>query len=73
MDIHKLLRFMVEKGASDAFIGANDDVLAENEDWGIDFEAAIRATVGRPCSPHQKPYELIDGAFDHAALHQQPR
>lgn len=28
-------------GASDAFIGANDDVLAENEDWGIDFEAEV--------------------------------
>jgi fumarylacetoacetate (FAA) hydrolase len=28
-------------GASDAFIGACDDVLAENEDWGIDFEAEV--------------------------------
>ena len=28
-------------GASDAFIGANDDVLAENEDWGIDFESEV--------------------------------
>jgi fumarylacetoacetate (FAA) hydrolase len=28
-------------GASDAFIGANDDVLAENEEWGIDFEAEV--------------------------------
>ena len=28
-------------GASDAFIGANDDVLAENTDWGIDFEAEV--------------------------------
>jgi fumarylacetoacetate (FAA) hydrolase len=28
-------------GASDAFIGANDDVLAESEDWGIDFEAEV--------------------------------
>jgi fumarylacetoacetate (FAA) hydrolase len=28
-------------GASDAFIGANDEVLAENEDWGIDFEAEV--------------------------------
>tara|TARA_R110001592_G_scaffold363372_1_gene685941 strand:+ start:40328 stop:41317 length:990 start_codon:yes stop_codon:yes gene_type:complete len=28
-------------GASDAFIGANEDVLAENEDWGIDFEAEV--------------------------------
>jgi fumarylacetoacetate (FAA) hydrolase len=28
-------------GASDAFIGANDDVLAESEEWGIDFEAEV--------------------------------
>jgi fumarylacetoacetate (FAA) hydrolase len=28
-------------GASDAFIGPRDDVLAENEDWGIDFEAEV--------------------------------
>ncbi len=28
-------------GASDAFIGARDDVLMENEDWGIDFESEV--------------------------------
>lgn len=28
-------------GASDAFIGANEDILAENEEWGIDFEAEV--------------------------------
>lgn len=28
-------------GASDAFIGANDDILIENEDWGIDFESEV--------------------------------
>lgn len=28
-------------GASDAFIGAHEDVLAENEEWGIDFEAEV--------------------------------
>ncbi|AUC76296.1 fumarylacetoacetate hydrolase family protein [Olleya sp. Bg11-27] len=28
-------------GASDAFIGANDDIKIENEDWGIDFESEI--------------------------------
>ena len=28
-------------GASDAFIGPTDDVLAENEEWGIDFEAEV--------------------------------
>jgi fumarylacetoacetate (FAA) hydrolase len=28
-------------GASDAFIGAEDDVEVESEDWGIDFEAEV--------------------------------
>jgi fumarylacetoacetate (FAA) hydrolase len=28
-------------GASDAFIGAQDDVLTENEEWGIDFESEV--------------------------------
>ena len=28
-------------GASDAFIGAQDDVLVENEEWGIDFESEV--------------------------------
>ena len=28
-------------GASDAFIGANEDVLVESEEWGIDFEAEV--------------------------------
>ncbi len=28
-------------GASDAFIGANDDIKVENEDWGIDLEAEV--------------------------------
>lgn len=28
-------------GASDAFIGARDDVEVESEDWGIDFEAEV--------------------------------
>jgi len=28
-------------GASDAFLGPNDDIPAENEEWGIDFEAEI--------------------------------
>lgn len=32
---------LIYMGASDAFIGANDDVLVENEDWGIDFEAEV--------------------------------
>ena len=28
-------------GASDAFLGPNDDLPFENEEWGIDFEAEI--------------------------------
>jgi len=28
-------------GASDAFIGAQDDILTENEAWGIDFESEV--------------------------------
>lgn len=28
-------------GASDAFIGARDDVLMESEEWGIDFESEV--------------------------------
>lgn len=28
-------------GASDAFIGATDDIEVENEDWGIDFESEV--------------------------------
>ena len=28
-------------GASDAFIGATDDILIENPEWGIDFESEI--------------------------------
>jgi len=32
---------LVYMGASDAFIGPNDDILVENEDWGIDFEAEV--------------------------------
>lgn len=28
-------------GASDAFIGAHDDIEIENEEWGIDFESEV--------------------------------
>ncbi len=28
-------------GASDAFIGANDDIEIESEEWGIDFESEV--------------------------------
>jgi len=32
---------LVYMGASDAFIGARDDIQAQSEDWGIDFEAEV--------------------------------
>lgn len=32
---------LVYMGASDAFLGAQDDIPAESEDWGIDFEAEV--------------------------------
>lgn len=32
---------LVYMGASDAFIGARDDIPVEREDWGIDFEAEV--------------------------------
>jgi fumarylacetoacetate (FAA) hydrolase len=32
---------LIYMGASDAFIGARDDIEVESEEWGIDFEAEI--------------------------------
>ena len=32
---------LVYMGASDAFIGAQDPIAVESEDWGIDFEAEV--------------------------------
>lgn len=32
---------LIYMGASDAFIGANDDIKIENEEWGIDFESEV--------------------------------
>ena len=32
---------LIYMGASDAFIGARDDIAVESEEWGIDFEAEI--------------------------------
>ncbi len=32
---------LVYMGASDAFIGARDDIAVESEEWGIDFEAEV--------------------------------
>ena len=32
---------LIYMGASDALIGPRDDVLIENEEWGIDFEAEV--------------------------------
>ena len=55
-------------GASDAFIGANDDVLAENEAWGIDFEAEVvvftddvpAGIKARPAREHIKLVGLVN-------------
>ncbi|MFT5484066.1 MAG: fumarylacetoacetate (FAA) hydrolase [Halieaceae bacterium] len=51
-------------GASDAFIGAQDDVDAENEDWGIDFEAEVAiftddVPAGTPAGLAEKHIKLI--------------
>ncbi len=32
---------LIYMGASDAFIGARDDIEVESEEWGIDFEAEV--------------------------------
>jgi fumarylacetoacetate (FAA) hydrolase len=32
---------LIYMGASDAFIGANDNIEVEKEEWGIDFEAEV--------------------------------
>jgi fumarylacetoacetate (FAA) hydrolase len=37
---------LIYMGASDAFIGARDDVEVESEDWGIDFEAELAVITG---------------------------
>ena len=34
---------LMYQGGSDGFIGPNDDIEAEDEAWGIDFEAEIAA------------------------------
>lgn len=55
-------------GASDAFIGANEDVLAESEDWGIDFEAEVvvftddvpAGIKARPARQHIKLVGLVN-------------
>ncbi|MBT8445541.1 MAG: fumarylacetoacetate hydrolase family protein [Gammaproteobacteria bacterium] len=57
---HDPLMYM---GASDAFIGACDDVLVESEDWGIDFEAEV--VVFTDDVP---PGISVAGARDHIKL-----
>lgn len=37
---------LMYQGGSDSFIGPYDDILAESEDWGIDFEAEIAVITG---------------------------
>jgi fumarylacetoacetate (FAA) hydrolase len=36
---------LMYQGGSDSFIGPCDPILAENEDWGIDFEGEVAAIV----------------------------
>lgn len=59
---------LIYMGASDAFIGAKDDVLVENEDWGIDFEAEVvvftddvpAGTKAQPARSHIKLLALVN-------------
>lgn len=37
---------LMYQGGSDAFIGPRDDILAADEDWGIDFEAEVAVITG---------------------------
>jgi fumarylacetoacetate (FAA) hydrolase len=46
-------------GASDAFIGPNDDIEIENEDWGIDFESEI-AVITDDVSPGTDAKRALD-------------
>lgn len=32
---------LIYQGGSDSFIGPNDDILVENSEWGVDFEAEV--------------------------------
>jgi len=55
-------------GASDAFIGAQDDVLTENEEWGIDFESEVviytddvpAGTSAEQARSHIKLFSLVN-------------
>lgn len=59
---------LIYMGASDAFIGAQDDIEVESEDWGIDFEAEIvvvtddvaAGTSAELASPHIKLLGLVN-------------
>jgi fumarylacetoacetate (FAA) hydrolase len=37
---------LIYQGGSDSFIGARDDILAADEEWGIDLEAEVAVIVG---------------------------
>jgi fumarylacetoacetate (FAA) hydrolase len=37
---------LMYQGGSDSFIGARDDILAADEEWGIDLEAEVAVIVG---------------------------
>lgn len=46
-------------GASDAFIGANDDIEIETEEWGIDFESEV-AVITDDVPPGVTPEKALD-------------
>ncbi len=37
---------LIYQGGSDSFIGPRDAILADSEDWGIDFEAEVAVVTG---------------------------
>jgi len=54
---------MIYQGASDDFLGAQDDVVFAEESWGIDFEAEVGVILGD--TPMQTKRE---DALDHVRL-----
>jgi fumarylacetoacetate (FAA) hydrolase len=54
---------LVYMGASDAFIGPHDDVLAGSEEWGIDFEAEVAVITD-----DVPPGTSVEGAAKHIKL-----
>ncbi len=59
---------LIYMGASDAFLGAEDDIPVQDEDWGIDFEAEVvvltddvaAGTSARDAGNHIKLIALVN-------------